>query len=68
MITEKQFSIGQPVEFTRAGVTQSGVVRGTEFVADPRRKAGWHYVVSTADYEWLDVHADRVREATEAAR
>ena len=63
MNNDRQFSIGQPVEFTRAGVTQTGTVRGVEFVADPRRKSGWHVVVQTADYEWVDVHQDRVREA-----
>lgn len=64
---DRQFAIGQPVEFTRAGVIQSGTVRGTEWVADPRRKVGWHFVVQTADYEWVDVHQSQVQEATEVA-
>ena len=65
MTTEKQFHIGDEVEFAHRGVTQSGVVRGTEFVSDPRRKLGWHYIVGTEDLEWVDVHQSAVQEATE---
>ncbi len=53
--------IGDQVTFKDYGnTTREGRIVGREFVEDPRRTPGEHFVIATLDFDVIDIHRGRI--------